>query len=462
MPGEDDPRVGHLPLQERAGTLEDRLDVGSFEAGGTRAREGEETFDDSVPPGNIPVDHFQMLPEWCRRVHVRQKKLHRSPHNGQHVAQLVGNSRGQLSHRCHLLGIASLLLLPPRLDGVADDVTDRLEELPILRGEGTYPLGQNQGHDAADDYVLRSQRDAQEGVDTGGPKCRCAHARAEAGIFPDEDRLTLCISSQLGCQQACRFCLTGLMGIRRNLHAAEIVGEVLALQDALAEGERISNLVLMGMGEPLLNFSEVERAIRILTDDLGANFSPRRITLSTAGHVPGIKKLAESDLGVNLAVSLSATTDAVRDQLMPINKRWPIAELLKACRDYPLPNRRRLTVEYVMLSGENDSDEDATRLVRLVRGIRCKINLIPFNATPDLPDRPSPRRRVEAFQKILHDAGLTATIRESRGQDISAACGMLRTEQDRDSTAKAPPKDRDATEMTDEGGGHDANPGTLT
>jgi 23S rRNA (adenine2503-C2)-methyltransferase len=260
----------------------------------------------------------------------------------------------------------------------------------------------------------------------------------ESVLIPDEDRLTACISTQVGCPLACRFCLTGLMGIRRNLHAAEIVGEVLALQDALAEGERISNLVLMGMGEPLLNFSEVERAIRILTDDLGANFSPRRITLSTAGHVPGIKKLAESDLGVNLAVSLSATTDTVRDRLMPINKRWPIAELLKACRDYPLPNRRRLTVEYVMLSGENDSDEDAARLVRLLRGIRCKINLIPFNATPDLPDRPSPRRRVEAFQKILHDAGLTATIRESRGQDISAACGMLRTEQDRDSTAKAP------------------------
>ncbi len=284
----------------------------------------------------------------------------------------------------------------------------------------------------------------------------------ESVLIPDEDRLTACISTQVGCPLACRFCLTGFMGIRRNLHAAEIVGEVLALQDALAEGERISSLVLMGMGEPLLNFSEVERAIRILTDDLGANFSPRRITLSTAGHVPGIKKLAESDLGVNLAVSLSATTDAVRDQLMPINKRWPIAELLKACRDYPLPNRRRLTFEYVMLSGENDSDEDAARLVCLLRGIRCKINLIPFNATPDLPDRPSPRRQVEAFQKILHDAGLTATIRESRGQDISAACGMLRTEQDRDSTAKAPPKDRDATEMMDEGRGHDANPGTLT
>jgi 23S rRNA (adenine2503-C2)-methyltransferase len=253
----------------------------------------------------------------------------------------------------------------------------------------------------------------------------------ESVLIPDQDRLTACISTQVGCPLACRFCLTGLMGMRRNLTAAEIVGEMLALQDSLAAGERISNIVLMGMGEPLLNFHEVERALRILCDEHGANFSPRRITLSTAGHVPGIHKLAASDLGVNLAVSLTATTDEVRDPLMPINKRWPIAELLKACRAYPLPRRRRLTVEYVMLDGVNDTAEDARRLARLLRGVRCKINLIPFNATPDLPDRPSPRERIETFQQILCDAHLTATIRESRGRDISAACGMLRVEKDR-------------------------------
>lgn len=250
----------------------------------------------------------------------------------------------------------------------------------------------------------------------------------ESVLIPDEDRLTACVSTQAGCPLACRFCLTGLMGMRRNLTASEIVGEVLTLQDAVAANERISNIVLMGMGEPLLNFAEVERALRILCDEHGASFSPRRITLSTAGHVPGIKKLAASDLGVNLAVSLSATTDAVRNRLMPINRRWPIAELLIACRAYPLPNRRRLTFEYVMLDRVNDSGEDATRLVGLLRGIRCKVNLIPFNATPDLPDRPSRRERIEAFQRILCDAHLTATIRESRGRDISAACGMLRTE----------------------------------
>ena len=253
----------------------------------------------------------------------------------------------------------------------------------------------------------------------------------ESVLIPDDGRLTACISTQVGCPLACRFCLTGLMGMRRNLTAAEIVGEVLLLQDRLSTGERLSNLVLMGMGEPLLNFSEVERALRILCDGHGANFSPRRITLSTAGHVPGIKKLAATDLAVNLAVSLSATTDTVRDELMPINRRWPIAELLQACRAYPLPNRRRLTFEYVMLDGVNDSPDDARRLVRLLRGIRCKVNLIPFNATPDLPDRPSTRAHVEAFQQILCDAQLTATIRESRGRDISAACGMLRVEKER-------------------------------
>jgi 23S rRNA (adenine2503-C2)-methyltransferase len=251
----------------------------------------------------------------------------------------------------------------------------------------------------------------------------------ESVLIPDDDRLTACISSQVGCPLACRFCLTGVMGLRRNLTGAEITGQVLLLQDRLEETERITNIVLMGMGEPLLNFPQVERALRILSDEHGANFSLRRITVSTAGHVPGIQKLAASDLAVNLAVSLSATTDAVRSQVMPINRRWSIAELLMTCRAYPLSNRRRLTFEYVLLDGVNDSLEDAERLAHLLREIRCKVNLIPFNPAPDLPDRPSPRQRVEAFQRMLHDAGMTATIRESRGWDISAACGMLRVEE---------------------------------
>jgi len=249
----------------------------------------------------------------------------------------------------------------------------------------------------------------------------------ESVLIPDGPRLTACISSQAGCPLACRFCLTGLMGMRRNLTAAEIVGQILRLGEQLASDARISNIVLMGMGEPLLNFLQVERALRILAEPQGAAVSPRRITLSTAGYVPGIRKLAASDLGVNLAVSLSATTNEVRDQIMPINRRWPLAELLTACRGYPLPHRRRLSFEYVLLGGINDADADARRLIRLLHGLRCKVNLIPFNSSPDLPDQPSPRERVEAFRQILLDGGLTATLRESRGWEISAACGMLRS-----------------------------------
>jgi 23S rRNA (adenine2503-C2)-methyltransferase len=258
----------------------------------------------------------------------------------------------------------------------------------------------------------------------------------ESVLIPDDDRLTACISTQVGCPLACRFCLTGLMGIRRNLTAAEVVGEVLTLQDQLEPDTRISNVVLMGMGEPLLNFAEVERALRILCDEQGAGFSPRRITLSTVGHVPGIKKLAASDVGVNLAVSLSATTDAVRDQIMPINKRWPIAVLLEACRAYPLPNRRRLTFEYVMLDGVNDSDAQARELARRVAEVPCKINLIPFNPFPDSGFTRSPRETVRRFSAILSAAGIVTTTRKTRGDDIDAACGQL-AGQVRDRTRRA-------------------------
>ena len=249
--------------------------------------------------------------------------------------------------------------------------------------------------------------------------------RIESVLIPDEDRLTACISSQAGCALECAFCLTGLMGLKRNLDPGEIVGQVLALQDAAAPGRAVSHIVLMGMGEPLANFGNVELVLRILTDPDGPGFSPRRITLSTVGLVPGIRRLAASGLQVNLAISLSGTTDAQRSRLMPVNRRYPLEELLAACREYPLPPRRRITFEYVLMDGVNDSAEDARRLTVLLRGIRCKVNLLPLNESPLLPFRPSPRQRVEAFKKTLHEGGLTATIRESRGHDISAACGML-------------------------------------
>lgn len=249
--------------------------------------------------------------------------------------------------------------------------------------------------------------------------------RIESVLIPDQDRLTACISSQAGCALECTFCLTGLMGLKRNLGPGEIVGQVLALQDGAAPGRAVSHIVLMGMGEPLANFGNVERALRILTDPDGPGFSPRRITLSTVGLVPGIRRLAASGLQVNLAISLSGTTDAQRDRLMPVNRRYPLKELLAACQEYPLPPRRRITFEYVLMDGVNDSPEDARRLVGLLRGIQCKVNLLPLNESPLVPFRASPRHRVEAFQKVLRAGGLTATIRESRGHDISAACGML-------------------------------------
>ena len=261
----------------------------------------------------------------------------------------------------------------------------------------------------------------------------------EAVLIPEARRLTACISSQAGCAMGCRFCLTATMGLHRNLRPAEIAGQVLALASTLAPGEHITHIVLMGMGEPLANYAATEKALQILTAKTGLGFSPRRITVSTVGLVPGIRRLARSDLGVNLAVSLTATTDEVRNDLIPINDRYPLSELLRACREFPLPPRRRMTFEYVLMAGVNDHVEDAHRLVKLLKGIRCKVNLIPLNEAPEIPFHRSSRQRTEAFQKILERAGTIGTIRESRGQDISAACGMLATADRSLDTARSVP-----------------------
>lgn len=251
--------------------------------------------------------------------------------------------------------------------------------------------------------------------------------RIEAVLIPEAHRLTACISTQVGCAMACRFCLTASMGLHRNLRAAEIVGQLLAMGNTLAPGERITHIVLMGMGEPLANYAATEKALRILITKEGIGFSARRITVSTVGLVPGIHRLARSGLGVNLAVSLTAATDGLRDDLVPINRRYPLDELLQACRNFPLLPRRHITFEYVLMAGVNDHTEDAHRLAKLLKGIRCKVNLIPLNEAPEIPFRRPSRQRAEAFQAILERAGYVATIRESRGQDISAACGMLAT-----------------------------------
>ena len=247
----------------------------------------------------------------------------------------------------------------------------------------------------------------------------------ESVLIPDSKRLTLCISTQVGCTVDCRFCLTGQMGLKRNLKAHEIVGQVMAAQDILEKGERITSLVFMGMGEPLANIDDVSEAVsRITNIQWGLGIPARRITISTAGFARRLKALA--GLGVNVAVSLNATTNEQRDVLMPmVNKLSPLPELLEACRTYPLDRGKRLTFEYVLLSGENDSCEDAQRLTQLLRGMRCKINLIPFNEFPGSPFRRPSKEDIREFQNVLRYHGMDVFLRESRGRDILGACGQL-------------------------------------
>ena len=247
-----------------------------------------------------------------------------------------------------------------------------------------------------------------------------------AVLMPDDDRLTLCLSTQVGCGFGCAFCLTGTMGLARNLAAGEIVGQLLQA-NALDPERRVTHMVFMGMGEPLANFDALVRAIRIFTDPrLGLGYSPRRITVSTVGLVSGIEKLAKENLKVNLAISLHAATDEVRARLMPINRSWNLQALMNAVRAYPLAPRQRVFFEYVLLDGVNDSPEDAMRLARLLRGVAAKVNLIPFNDWDGSTFSRPPISRILAFQSLLLDAGVTTTVRWSKGEDIGAACGQLR------------------------------------
>jgi 23S rRNA (adenine2503-C2)-methyltransferase len=247
----------------------------------------------------------------------------------------------------------------------------------------------------------------------------------EAVLIPDEGRLTLCLSTQVGCTLDCGFCLTGTMGLSRNLKPHEIIEQVLTAQEQLEQGERLSNMVFMGMGEPLANLHALSAAVRRLTNrQWGLGWSPRRITVSTAGLASRLKEVAP--LGVNLAVSLNATTDEQRARLMPaVNGIAPLKTLLAACRRYPLPPHRRLTFEYVLLAGVNDREADAERLVKLVRHIKCKVNLIPFNPFPDSAFRRPSDSDILAFQSIVRAAGIDVFIRKSRGRDVLGACGQL-------------------------------------
>ncbi|MEL6520316.1 MAG: 23S rRNA (adenine(2503)-C(2))-methyltransferase RlmN [Pseudomonadota bacterium] len=270
----------------------------------------------------------------------------------------------------------------------------------------------------------------------------------ETVYIPEDDRGTLCISSQVGCTLTCSFCHTGTQKLVRNLTPGEIVGQIMLARDDLGEWPEpgrhpkdetrlLSNIVLMGMGEPLYNFDAVRDAMQIAMDAEGISLSRRRITLSTSGVVPEIARAA-TEIGCLLAVSFHATTDPVRDQLVPINKKWNIEALLDALRAYPrLSNSERITFEYVMLKGVNDSDDDARRLIKLIEGIPAKINLIPFNAWPGAPYERSSNNRIRAFADIIYKAGYASPIRTPRGEDIMAACGQLKSATERARKSRA-------------------------
>jgi 23S rRNA (adenine2503-C2)-methyltransferase len=260
-----------------------------------------------------------------------------------------------------------------------------------------------------------------------GNEAECVH-------IPEDDRGTLCVSSQVGCTLNCRFCHTGTQRLVRNLDASEIVGQIMLARDSLGEwpsppdNRQLTNVVMMGMGEPLYNYDNVAKALKIVMDGEGLSVSRRKITLSTAGVVPMIARCG-AELGVNLAISLHAVSDELRDELVPLNKKYPLAELLDACRTYPgATNARRITFEYVMLKGVNDSPAEARELVRLIAGIPAKVNLIPFNAWPGAPYECSSNTAIATFGDIVNEAGYASPVRTPRGRDILAACGQLKSE----------------------------------
>ena len=291
---------------------------------------------------------------------------------------------------------------------LSQDLRDRLENCFTL--ENAYSVKMQESHDGTKKLLLSLE---------DGEKIECV-------LIPDGKRLTLCISTQAGCAMGCTFCCTGLTGFRRNLLAHEMIDQIFAAMDTLNQSKKITNFVLMGMGEPLANYGEVKRFLTLATSKDCLDISPRRITLSTVGIPKKIDTLGSEFRDVNLAVSLHATTEKTRSLLMPSNKGFSLKKLINACRTYPLPNRKRITIEYVLLKGVNDSIQDAKRLVNLLKGIPCKINLIPFNPFPGAKfQRPSDEVVID-FKSQLVNARYTAMIRASKGSDISAACGQLR------------------------------------
>ena len=337
---------------------------------------------------------------------------------------------GQIWHWIYWHGLTDFA----RMSNIARKVQQRLDELYLI--ERPQIAAEQRSTDGTRKWLLRLA-DGNE---------------VESVYIPEDDRGAVCVSSQVGCTLTCSFCHTGTMPLVRNLNPAEIVGQFMVARDSYAEwpsptGESprlLSNIVMMGMGEPLYNYDNVAKALAIAMDDQGIALSRRRITLSTSGVVPMMQRCGE-ELNVNLAVSLHAVTDELRNELVPINRKWPIKELLEACRAYPgAKNARRITFEYVMLKGLNDSDADAHELVRLLKDIPAKVNLIPFNPWPGTPYECSSNNRIHRFAEILNAANLAAPVRTPRGRDILAACGQLKSASQRSRRTKVGDLDRRA------------------
>jgi len=250
--------------------------------------------------------------------------------------------------------------------------------------------------------------------------------RIESVLIPEKARLTLCLSTQVGCAFGCRFCLTGKIGFKRDLRVSEIVNQILAVRKTLPEDRPITNIVLMGMGEPLANYDHSLKAIALMTHSDAFNFSSRRVTLSTVGLLPQLERLSKEKTSFRLAISLNATQEETRSFLMPVNRSYPLHKVLALCRRFPLSPRARITFEYVLVEGVNDSSEDAKRLLGILKGIPSKVNLIPLNEASEIPFNKPSEEKVKCFQEILMEGGLTAIVRASKGKEISAACGQLR------------------------------------
>jgi 23S rRNA (adenine2503-C2)-methyltransferase len=320
----------------------------------------------------------------------------------------------QVFHWIHARGVTDFA----RMTNLSQPLRDRLRE--------TFTIGSP---------VLERRQVSEDG--TTKFLLRLADGRhIEAVYIPDTPAQTFCISTQAGCAMGCGFCLTGTMGLGRNLTAAEIAGQARVVAHETGLAGKPFNIVLMGMGEPLHNYDATMKALRVLADEQGLGVHPRRVTLSTVGIVPGLERLAGESLMPNVAVSLHATTDTQRDALVPINRKYPIATLIAACRKLPLGRQRRLTFEYVLLAGVNDTDADARRLVKILSGVKAKVNLLALNEAAGIPfSRPSDDR-VNAFARILAEKGVTVSVRRSRGRDIRAACGQLAVEGERRSPAQ--------------------------